>query len=70
MVVIEPVKESEWVVVDASLCSVITPHYESTSFYGQPRVMCPFLLMIIRLLFIIFVVCWGDNDRKGIQWGC
>jgi len=29
MVVIEPVKESEWVVVDASLCSVITPHYES-----------------------------------------
>ena len=69
MVVIEPVKESDWVVVDASLCSAKAEHYESTSFYGQPRVMCPFLLMIIRLLFII-LFCWGDNDRKGIQWGC
>jgi hypothetical protein len=29
MVVIEPVKECDWVVVDASLCSAKAEHYES-----------------------------------------
>jgi len=31
LVAVKPIRETDWVVVDASLCSVSLPHYESFS---------------------------------------